>query len=260
MDNLTWIEIFLLLSTLQFIRYLIIAGGAHLLFWVWLKRKTQLKKLQSEPFDTRDILRSVLYSFVASFVFGIIVSIPVQKALISKTQLYEDLDSKGWLWLIFSFVLLIVIHDTYFYWMHRILHHRKIYKIFHKVHHNSNNPTAFAALSFHPLESIFEFAFLVPLFFLIPLNKWVLLVFAVVAIIVAVIGHLGFEVYPEDWEEHKVLKWVNRTTYHNDHHVLYNKNFGYYFCFWDSWMGTLEKRRKSNRRSGDLKSSQEVTI
>ena len=53
-----------------------------------------------------------------------------------------------------SIGIAIVVHDTWFYWTHRLMHHRRLFKLFHRVHHESTNPTPWAAYCFAPLEAM----------------------------------------------------------------------------------------------------------
>lgn len=47
---------------------------------------------------------------------------------------------------------LVFCEDFCFYWSHRLLHHKSIYKYIHKAHHEINHIVSVAALSCHPLE------------------------------------------------------------------------------------------------------------
>lgn len=48
----------------------------------------------------------------------------------------------------------LVIEDFYFYWVHRFLHWKKIYKYIHKVHHEHAAPFGIAAEYAHPAETL----------------------------------------------------------------------------------------------------------
>ena len=58
---------------------------------------------------------------------------------------------------------MILLHDTYFYWAHRAMHHPKIYRHVHLVHHLSQNPSPWAAFAFHPFEAVIEAGIVVSL-------------------------------------------------------------------------------------------------
>ncbi|XP_072432254.1 methylsterol monooxygenase 1-like [Chiloscyllium punctatum] len=47
-----------------------------------------------------------------------------------------------------------VVEDTWHYFLHRLLHHRRIYKYVHKVHHDFSSPFGMQAEYAHPLETI----------------------------------------------------------------------------------------------------------
>ena len=71
-----------------------------------------------------------------------------------------------------QFPLFIVFTDLCIYWIHRGLHHPKIYKTLHKPHHRWIMPTPYASHAFHPMDG---FAQSVPyhLFpFIFPLQKF----------------------------------------------------------------------------------------
>uniref|UniRef100_A0ABI7X303 Fatty acid hydroxylase domain-containing protein n=3 Tax=Felinae TaxID=338152 RepID=A0ABI7X303_FELCA len=47
-----------------------------------------------------------------------------------------------------------VIEDTWHYFLHRLLHHKRIYKYIHKVHHEFQAPFGMEAEYAHPLETL----------------------------------------------------------------------------------------------------------
>ena len=113
------------------------------------------------------------------------------------TKIYPNIDDHGMAYFWFSVVLAIVIHDAYFYFTHRLMHTKLLYAKFHAVHHRSNNPSPWAAFSFHPYEAVVE-AMIVPLLaFTMPIHKFAILAFLVYMTFMNVIGHLGYELYPK---------------------------------------------------------------
>jgi uncharacterized protein (DUF2147 family) len=140
-----------------------------------------------------------------------------------------------------AFPLLFLIHDTYFYWMHRFIHHPKLFKWFHLVHHRSVNPSPWAAYAFHPLEAFLESMIFVIFLFTLPISGWHLLIFFVISLTYNVYGHLGYELYPAGFNRHWLGRWVNTSVSHNLHHHYFKGNYGLYFLFWDRLMGTMRE-------------------
>lgn len=224
----------LVFSLIQFLRYFLIAGFFYVVFWKFPNKLTQQRAIQTTPFQKNDLIREFGYSTISSFIFGVILTLAFQK---QQNEIYRiDLTLfKTTFWVL----LLILIHDTYFYWMHRLIHHKNIFPYVHKIHHLSRNPSPFAALSFHPYEAVLEIIWIWPLahFVYIDMGSWV--VFGFVIILINVLGHLNVEIYPESWKQNSVLKYLNFSKNHNDHHRYFNDNYGLYFSFWDRFMKTF---------------------
>jgi len=144
-----------------------------------------------------------------------------------------------WFWL--AFPCMFIIHDAYFYWMHRVMHHPKLFKLFHVVHHKSTNPSPWAAYAFQPTEAIVEAGIFVVFVFIMPIMFWHLFFFFLFMIVYNVYGHLGYELYPKGFSKHWFGKWINTSVNHNQHHQYFKGNYGLYFLWWDRWMGTLRE-------------------
>jgi len=155
------------------------------------------------------------------------------------TTFYEDIGKYGIAYLILAFPLMIIMHDTYFYWAHRLMHLPKFFIWFHLVHHKSTNPSPWAAYAFHPLEAIVESLIFMIFLFTIPVHTIQLTFFFIFSLVYNVYGHLGFELYPKGFSTHWLGKWINTSVSHNQHHQYFKGNYGLYFTFWDRLMGTL---------------------
>jgi Delta7-sterol 5-desaturase len=236
---MAWIKIFSIIFLFQVIRYFVFAGGAYTYFWKYKKSESEKKKFQKQAFKWQDIKREMSYSILTSAIFAAVLGTAFSEPLKSSTKIYTDFSQYGLWWLPVSLIFMLLAHDTYFYWMHRTLHHPKLFRIFHKVHHESKNPTPFAAFSFHPLEALTEIAWILPIFFIVPLHQSVIVVFSIMALAMNVMGHLGVEIYPESWKHNPVLKYLNRSASHNYHHAHFKGNYGLYFNWWDRWQKTL---------------------
>ena len=152
--------------------------------------------------------------------------------------LYTDFKEVGPLYLVLSLAIMLVAHDTYFYWTHRAMHHPRLFRLFHRHHHLSRTPTPWAAYSFSLPEAIVHGAF-VPLFVaLVPMHAVGLFAFGVVQIVRNVMGHAGTELHPAVFGPGHWLGWNNTTTHHDLHHQTGRHNYGLYFRWWDKLMGT----------------------
>lgn len=234
------------LGLFHVVRYLVLAGGAYRLFWIRLRPWTERRRLQpgkgGAAFPRAQLWREFRNSVGTSILFGIIFAPMLSPATRDFTRVYTDVGDYGVPYLIFSFVFLVLVNDTYFYWMHRLIHHPKLFRRIHAVHHESRSPNPMTAYSFSLAEGVLEFIWVWPIVLLMPVHELTLAAFGVFALILNIVGHLGFEIYPEWTKDHAVLKWLNRPTYHDEHHRLSRGNYGLYFTFWDRWMGTLRER------------------
>ncbi len=147
--------------------------------------------------------------------------------------------SYGWAGDVALLAALIVAHDAYFYWVHRAMHHPRLFKLFHRAHHRSITPTPWAAYSFAIPEALVMIAFVPIWLAFVPTPVWVMLTWVSFQIIRNAMGHAGFELHPRWWLSSPLTRWINTTTHHDLHHSGgFNRNYGLYFTWWDKCMGT----------------------
>jgi Delta7-sterol 5-desaturase len=211
-----------------------------LIFYILLKEKILHKKIQLKFPGVQDYVREIIFSTLSIIIF----SVPPLLMLYSDTirpytTFYENTGQYGTAYQVLAFPLMIMMHDTYFYWIHRMMHLPGMFKILHLIHHKSTNPSPLAAYAFHPLEAVLESLIFVIFLFTIPVNAVHLTFFFVFSLLYNVYGHLGFELYPKGFNKHWVGKWINTSVSHNQHHQYFKGNYGLYFTIWDRLMGTL---------------------
>lgn len=229
------------MSAFMFLRYAIIAGIAFAFYYKFLRGKLSNKKIQQKYPKMSKVWQEVKHSSHTALIFGFLALVVNWMTNAGWTQIYTDFSEFGIGYAVLSFFVILIIHDTYFYWMHYSMHKFKPLQKFHAIHHKSHNPTPWAAMAFHPIEALAEFAFIPLAVILIPFHPVVLALFGIFSFVFNVIGHLGFEVFPKWSTRHPILKWVNTSTHHNMHHKNGSANFGFYFNFWDTVMGTNHK-------------------
>lgn len=144
-------------------------------------------------------------------------------------------------WLAASVVFGLLWHDTWFYWVHRLMHHRNLYRAFHLTHHRSVDPSPFTAYSFAVPEALMEYMFIPPMILLVPIAPGTVSVILLIMFAKNVTGHSGFELFPRGTLQNPVLKHLTTVTHHDMHHANGGGNFGLYFTWWDRWMGTEHK-------------------
>ncbi len=221
-------------------RYVVFAGLAFILTYVVFKKKIAYKKIQPKFPKNTDYLREIFYSIITIALFGLVPLFFIKTDSIRvHTFYYTDINQYGTIYFISAFIIMLFLHDSYFYWMHRLMHHTKIFKYVHLIHHKSTNPSPWAAYAFHPLEAIIETGIVVIFLFIMPIHTYHLPFFFLFMIVYNVYGHLGWELYPIWFATHPIGKWINTSVNHNQHHQYFKGNYGLYFLFWDRWMGTI---------------------
>lgn len=219
-------------------RYLLVVGPMYLVFWKLLRRRMQHRRIQRVFPPRRRLIGEFWWSMST---FAIFTAVGVTMFLLNQhgwTRLYRDIGERGWGYWALSIALMLVVHDAYFYWTHRFMHHKKVFRYFHRVHHLSFNPSPWAAFSFHPLEAVVEASIIYVIAFTIPFHPSALLVFLLIMTIMNGLGHLGYELYPRGFTRHWLGRWFNTSVHHNMHHHLVHCNYGLYFNWWDRLMGT----------------------
>ena len=229
-----------ILSVFIALRYLAIAG---FFYWALWKRPGNLmhaRRLTDVRPSRRLIRHEVKWSLTASAIYAVAGAVVIDGWRNGWTRIYLDVSDFGLLYLLVSVPLYMFLHDTWFYWTHRLMHHRRLFRIMHKVHHESLQPTPWAGFSFHPWESLVG-AVIVPLLvFIVPIHLGALILLLVIMSITGVTNHAGYEVLPDRWVRGFVGRhWIS-ATHHNLHHRNFRKNFALYFRFWDRLMDTDE--------------------
>jgi sterol desaturase/sphingolipid hydroxylase (fatty acid hydroxylase superfamily) len=220
--------------------YFFFAGLAFLLFYILLKKSFWYKKIQQKAPAITDYRRDILYS-ISSIVItstAIFLTFFIGK---NSNKVYYNTGDFGMAYWFFSLIWMLILHDTYFYWTHRAIHHPLLFKKIHLIHHKSTNPSPWTAFAFHPFEAIIDAGIFPLIAFLLPVHRYAILLFLVFHILYNIYGHLGFELYPKGFHKNWFGKWLNTSTAHNLHHHKFNGNYGLYFVIWDRLMGTIRE-------------------
>lgn len=273
-DIATWQDVlarFIKAFSIISLRYLFFAGSLYLIFYVWKKRKFFQIKIQQKYPENKNIVREIKYSFLSLLIFALVGTCMFILKSKGYTQVYYQFSEHTVAYFIFSVVAFILVHDTYFYWFHRLMHWKKIYPYVHKIHHLSTNPTPWAAFAFHPIEAVIEVGIVPLMMFMMPLHPLAILIWVLYQTGMNVLGHLGFELFPSGFTTGTITKWHNTSLHHNMHHKHVVCNYGLYYNFWDRIMQTnhinyenefeIVKRRQSIADdTNDTSSTYEATV
>ncbi len=154
------------------------------------------------------------------------------------TRIYSDAAAFPWWWMPASALAFLLLHDTWFYWTHRLMHRPWWYRKMHAVHHDSRPPTAWAAMSFHPWEAL-SGAIVIPLLvFVVPIHVAMLGAVLAIMTLMGVTNHMGWEMFPARLVKGNAGKWLITASHHELHHQKYRCNYGLYFRHWDRLCGT----------------------
>ncbi len=223
------------------LRYLVFGGLAFLFFYVLLKNRSLFVKIQKRWPSKADYAREILFSFTTFIIFGATILLLKQPFFKPFTHIYTDINTYSQLYFWLVFPLMLIVHDAYFYWAHRLMHHPRLFSFFHVVHHKSTNPSPWASFAFQPTEAFVEAAIIFVFVFSFPIHFIHLFSFFIFMTVYNVYGHLGFEIFPNGFNRHWFFKWFNTSVNHNMHHQYFKGNYGLYFTWWDRLMNTLHK-------------------
>lgn len=236
---------FMLLMIILFIiisgRYFLVAGMFYAVCYLWFPEKYRHRKLSDRAYSKNQFKKEIKYSLLSSVIFTFTGAIALLLWQYNLTKVYIDFHSYPLWYLPLSLLIYMLLQETYYYWSHRWMHIPKVFRIVHKVHHDSKIASPFTAFSFHPLEALIQAVFLPILILFIPIHLYILIFLLVIMSLSSVMNHLDIELYPARWKNN-VSKWIIGATHHSLHHKYYKFNFGLYFTFWDRLKKTENKK------------------
>ena len=219
-------------------RYIVFAVAVWLTLWVILAKPLAGRKIRAETPKPKQLLiefGASLRSIAIFSTIGLLTFALARLGLLPGPQIAIAW-GPGWAWATLG--LMIVAHDAYFYWTHRLIHDPRLFRAFHRRHHKSNNPSPFTAYSFDIGEAAIN-GFFVPLWMIIvPTQWWVVGLFMLHQIVRNTLGHSGYELFPARRDGRPVLDFLTTTTHHDLHHAQAGYNYSLYFTWWDRLMGT----------------------
>jgi sterol desaturase/sphingolipid hydroxylase (fatty acid hydroxylase superfamily) len=193
----------------------------------------------SSRLNGTQLRREVLNSLI-TLAIGTVNAVVISSLYVSgKTKL--TLEAWGVLPSLATLLALLLMNDGWFYFWHRLMHHPKLFKHVHAVHHRSIDVNPYSSYSFHALEAFILGAWVIPFLVFVPMSIPLLGGLQVIGLANNIMSHLGYEFFPRWLLRIPVLKFINTSTFHNQHHTAFNGNYGLMFRFWDVLFGTQVK-------------------
>lgn len=158
-----------------------------------------------------------------------------------------------WWSAILMFVVSVVAFDAWFYWGHRLMHTRWLYR-FHAEHHRSVAPTVWSTYSDSLVDAFVMQSYYLWAVFILPIPVEVLIVHRLVDHFNGTIGHSGFEFYASPLSRRPSPMVC--VTFHDQHHAHFRYNFANFFSVWDRLCGTLDPRYDQDVRRMEQQAAQ----
>ena len=232
-----WLYYLFVFFAIILLRYFLLAGGTYWLFYSspnkTLSKISSKKKSSRQQLIRKDITLSIAAAMASAICAALVMTVYDSGA----TVLYQSVEDYGICYLIFSFLGVVFLQDTCYYFLHRGFHHPALYNWLHKGHHRSKNPTPWTSFALDFPEALIQGLFLVIVVFVIPLHFAVVALWLFTMTIWSLVNHLGFELFP-NFPNHWLGKWFISSDHHSLHHRKYTQNYGLYFTFWDRLLGT----------------------
>jgi len=229
--------IFILLITLY---YFLPVSIWYYIFFLRNREIWKHLRIQEQYPGRKQIMREIRYSILSVAIFSLVAFVIVLSIRNGGTMMYFDVDKYGYVYFTISPVLAFILHDALFYWTHRFMHLKIVFRYCHLAHHKSTNPTPFSIYAFQPVEALLQSLMYACVLIVIPIHPYMFGFFMAYNMFINLAGHSGFEFMPEKFRNHWLYRWQNSVTNHDLHHTKFNCNYGFYFTFWDRVMHTLK--------------------
>ncbi|XP_013451995.2 methylsterol monooxygenase 2-2 isoform X2 [Medicago truncatula] len=207
--------------------------------FIWLERAGWLSnykiqtKINSPESKERCIIRLLVLHFGVNLP-AMIFSYPVFKYM----GMHSSLPLPSWRVVLTQIIFYFILEDFLFYWEHRIMHTKWLYKHVHRVHHEYATPFGLTSEYGHPAEILFlGFPTMLGPAITGPhlITLWL---YTVLRVLETVEAHCGYH-FP--WSPSNFLPLYGGADFHDYHHrVLYTKsgNYSSTFTYMDRIFGT----------------------
>jgi len=146
----------------------------------------------------------------------LIVSVPLYFLSTMRGQQFTSQDLPTFHYVLCELCVFIIVEEVGFYYAHRLLHHRSLYKHIHKIHHEWTAPISIVGIYCHPVEHIISNV--LPLYmgpFVMGSHIATSTLWMCIAISSTQVSHGGYH-----------LPFFPSPEAHDFHHLKFTNNFG----------------------------------
>lgn len=194
-------------------------GGIYTLLDITNKpailRKYKIQPGTNEPVDPKRLMQVIGWVLINQAVVGLPVA--YVSYLMMKWRGSPPLrELPTFHWVLAEMAVHILMEEIGFYYSHRVLHSRYLYRFIHKRHHEWTAPIAVTAMYCHPIESIFSN--MLPIFlgvFIMGSHVATAWLWFSLAILSTLNAHSGYH-----------LPFLPSPEFHDFHHLKFNQCFG----------------------------------
>lgn len=240
MKELLYQDYFIIIL-IGFLLNCILIGGSLILYRFWHKIPQNSVQVNAyQPIEKRDVIAvfSTLFCNVAVFVFGVFC--------FREGYLAVDFDgiSIG-VWTI-ELLALVLLVDLAMFVFHKLAHFKLFYKNIHAKHHEHIGVNELSLFVLSPFEAIGFGLMLLFFIVLYPFHYTVVGAYLGVNLIWGTIGHFNKVpvVVRKSW-----FSWLGTASFHNEHHLEPQTNFGFYTTIWDRLFKTYKKHRSISKKA-----------
>ena len=219
------------------VRYLAVAWGVFAVLWRKPEATRALRLSRRAPTGAQ-VRGEIGLSLLSSVIYAAPAALALEAWKHGGTRMYSDLSPAAWPGMLLSAAVYLLLQDAHYYWMHRLMHWRPLFRWMHAGHHRHPEPSPFAGFAFDPAEAALTGWLLPALTFVIPIEIHLAVALLMLITVTGVMNHAGWEVWPRRVVEGPVGRTLITASHHAQHHGRYGCNYGLHFQLWDRLMGT----------------------